>query len=196
VFRLLRAINPLPREIALAPLAGAHFLRLVEQPLQKVLESIDDQGLAKEVSAALFERLRDIPVRFGLVHGDFSVYNIFALDGRVNGLIDWEDVNPSGLPILDALNYLESVHRAFNPELTLVDTIPLLASGDWPVEEERRFLAESYEYLGFDAKHHRGFTVLYWLHHVRPQLEFSLACNRGGIRQSIDLVARELLLLQ
>ncbi|MBK7674443.1 MAG: methyltransferase domain-containing protein [Candidatus Accumulibacter sp.] len=195
VSRLLRAINPAPQESAQSRLVGADFHRLVEQPLQKVLAFVDDRQLAKEVNAGLSERLRGIPVRYGLVHGDFSVQNIFADDGRVNGLIDWEDVDACGLPILDALNYLESAHRACNPHLSLLDTISLLAKGVWPVKEEEHFLENSYEYLGFDAKYHLELAALYWLYHVGPQLEFSLGCNRPEIRQRVELVARELLRL-
>lgn len=193
VSALLRTINPTPLQCPLTPLVGADFDRVVEKPLQKLLESVDDSEWAQEVRAILCERLRGIPVRYGLMHGDFSVHNIFAHDGRVTGLIDWEDVDASGLPILDALNYLDSAHRAYNPHLTLLDTIPLLATGVWPVEEEQRFLAECYEYLGFDIKYHFELTVLYWLYHVGPQLEFSSGCNRPEIKQRVELLVKEFL---
>ena len=193
VATLLHALNPAPKAQAIVALEGADFERLVARPLQKVLESLDDTALANEASAAMLRRLSGIPVRLGLMHGDFSVQNIFADKGKVSGLIDWEDVDPDGLPILDALNYLESAQRAFQPGSTLLATVPLLASGDWPVVEERNFLAQYYEHLGLDAAYHREFAVLYWLYHIRPQLEFSLAYDRREIRQRIELVVREIL---
>lgn len=192
---LLRAINPVPAGDAPTSLVGADFQRLVEQPLMAVVECLDDPDLAHELRTTLGQRLLGLKVHQGLVHGDFSVHNIFVHEGRVSGLIDWEGADSSGLPIVDALNYLDSMHRALHPGLTLLDTIPLLAKGDWPVEAERRFLAEIYEYFGLDAKHHREFVALYWLSHVRSQLDFSLACNRVDIKQRIDLVGRELLRL-
>lgn len=195
VSKLLRAMNSDPSSLDRTTLAGEEFERLVERPSRKILEVLDDPELAKEIKARLFERLHGMPIRCGLLHGDFSVHNIFAHDGRVSGLIDWEDVHSAGLPILDALNYLESVQRAFNPGLTLADTIPLLATANWPVDEERRFLAESYEYLGFDQGLQLELAILYWLYHVGPQLEYSLACNRREIKQRIELVARRFLAL-
>jgi len=195
VAALLRAMNPTPALAPITPLDGAEFERLVERPLREVMAVVDDAALAKEVTTALEQRLRGLPVRRGLFHGDFSVNNLFAHEGRVNGLIDWEDVLADGLPIVDVLNYLDSVHRAFNPGMTLMDTIPLLAKEEWPVDEERRLLADSYAHLGDDSRYQPEFAILYWLYHVRPQLDFSLACNRRQIKQRIELVARELLRL-
>ncbi len=195
VAKVLRAMNPSLREAASMPLAGPEFHRLVDERLQAILATLDDPELVKTAGTVLRKRLHGIPVRYGLVHGDFSTKNIFADRGLITGLIDWEDADALGLPILDALNYLDSVHRAFNPGLRLADTIPLLAAGTWPIEQERNFLAESYDYLGFDPQHHLEYATIYWLHHVYSRLDFSLACDRLAIKTDIEQVMTKLLRL-
>lgn len=192
---LLRTLNPEIDRSAPVALEGDAFERLVRRPLHEMLDFVEDVALASKAKDVLTQRLLGVPVRFGLFHGDFSVGNIFAHAGRITGLIDWEDGDETGVPIVDALNYLDSVHRTFTDGATLQQTIPLLATGKWPIPEEQKFLAECFTWLGADPARTFEYAVLYWICHVRPQLEFSLACNRNEIKSRIDAVARELLRL-
>lgn len=195
VSSLLRSLNPEIDQCAPVALDGEAFERLVRRPLHEMLDFAEDGALAAEAKDVLTRRLLGVPVRFGLFHGDFSVGNIFAHDGIITGLIDWEDGDVVGLPIIDALNYMDSVHRTFTDGATLQQTIPLLATGKWPIPEEQRFFAECFDWLGADPARAFEYAVIYWIYHVRPQLEFSLACDRNAIKSRIDAVARELLRL-
>jgi len=190
VFNLLCMLNPTIQEKAPVLLADGYFHSEVEKPLAKLFKVIDDPGLARETHNLFHQHLYGIPIRCGILHGDFSVNNIFSCDGKISGLIDWEDVHNTGLPILDVLNYLESVHRFFNPQMTLADTITLLASGHWPVEQEYRFLQESYKFLGLNPQYHAGFTYLRWLYHLVQQLNFTLIYDRPMIKEKIELALR------
>ena len=158
-----------------------------------MLDVLDNPSFAAEVTQVFTSCVKGLPVRFGLMHGDFSLGNVFAQDAKVSGVIDWEDVNLQGLPILDAFNYLDSVHRGCGDGVELADTVPLLARAAWPVAEEQKFLEKALADGGYDRTHAKALAILYWIWHVEPQLPFRLSVDRPQIAKRIDKVARALL---
>lgn len=90
-------------------------------------------------------------------------------------------------PELDALNYLDSVERHCS-RVSLVETIPKLASGQWSVPEEWALLRSVFGRTGSDWANLKGFVLLYWLFHVVPQLQF--ASRQDATYSRIETVAR------
>jgi hypothetical protein len=184
-------LNPGLVHSDLTPLAGVLYGHIVEAPLQ-ILSRVVDEETLHAIQRFLHDHLHGVPVRTGLVHGDFSVHNLFVEGTQVTGVIDWEYAREDGLPLLDALNYLESVHRFLNQESHMAETVPLLASNQWPVPEESLFLRDMYALCGINASLAEGFAYLYWMQHVANQLEGSFLFDTRGIQERVLKVARRL----
>ena len=130
---------------------------------------------ADAAARATPESLRGARGSLGIVHGDFGTANILVDRQRVTGVIDWEAARFTGLPILDAFNYLDTAHQSCRRNNNTVDNISLLASGSWPVAEEAEFLRSMFEFCGIDTGFQRGLALLYALFHFGPQLRFASA---------------------
>lgn len=138
------------------------------------------------LATAVMRDLEGADSPLGLVHGDFGVRNLMTLDDARLGLIDWENGRTDAPLILDALNYLDSVERHCRGS-TLVETIPLLASGSWPQGDEQALLEAVLARCGLSTRHRRGAAMLYWLWHV------AALCRAGPLsgpsRARVDQVA-------
>src|SRR5207249_8998523 len=123
---------------------GAFYDRQVRNDLEILFQVIDEPDIQEAVASYFQDNLygRDMPC--GVMHGDFSVTNIFAENDQVSGLIDWEFSTSNGIPLLDALYYLTSVHRLYDKGIMLPEVLSLLASDKWPVSEEQDFLFRQY----------------------------------------------------
>lgn len=185
----LRALNPdLRGRPAVALTVGDAGVDIREM-LDRVLAHLPDDGL-RGASRSLFASWTDgAASRIGLVHGDFGASNILVSGNRISGVIDWEAARRHAPPVLDAFNYLDSVERCCNSQLTIVDTIPMLAEGEWPDEEGFDFLRRFFDYCGIDFCFRRAFALLYFLFHVGPQLRFA-ASERGPSRRAEEVLRR------
>jgi aminoglycoside phosphotransferase len=157
------------------PSAGAQTMLVTdyaEPLLARILPRLLKQTLRERTAALLEQSLTGVVTRVGVLHGDYGVSNIFVRGRRLTGVIDWENARWAAPAVLDAFNYLDSVHRHCGGGLTLADTIPLLARGDWPVPQELQMLQRAMARDGIAWHHHLGFALLYWLSHIVAQLEF------------------------
>lgn len=146
----------------------------VGQPMVEfVLRHVDDATLRAKARSLIGEALHGAMSRLGIVHGDFGTGNIMVDGPRITGVIDWEAARSGAPPVLDAFNYLDSAHRSCSRGLSIVDTLPLLAHGAWPVAGELDFLREFFRYCDIDFRFRRGFALLYFLFHIGPQLRYS-----------------------
>lgn len=170
---ILMALNPDLAAKNIQSLESHDFSVEVRSMAGRLLAAIPDDALRKRAWSLIDQALADIECRLGIVHGDFSVNNILTRDEKIIGVVDWEDAYECAPPILDMLNYMDSVQRACSRNWTIADTIPLLASGDWPNAAESNVLNELFDYCGADPRHRKSFAVLYWLFHVGPQLSFA-----------------------
>lgn len=187
----LRSLNrefPGPAPIAVDSLCGAW----VGQPMVPyVLQHIEDASLRARARTLIDDSLRGASGRHGIVHGDFGAGNILVQRDRLVGVIDWEAAHEDGLPLLDSFNYLDATHRQCSKGTDIVDTIPLLATGEWPVREEIEFLRRSFDHCGVDFSRRKGMAVLYFLFHIGPQLRFS--ASESGPKARLQRVLRRLL---
>ncbi len=187
----LRALNPGLEQQASVPLtdgaAGADLRAMQE----RLLAHLADPGLRRDAATLLDAAWAGMTSRIGIAHGDFGTANILVAEGRISGVIDWEAARRAAAPALDAFNYLDGVERRCNPRRSIVDTIPMLADGDWPVDEEREFLSEQLRRSGIDGRFHRSCALLYFLFHVGPQLRF--AAHEEGPRRRTEQILRRLI---
>ncbi|ADE16277.1 Methyltransferase type 11 [Nitrosococcus halophilus Nc 4] len=193
VSSFLQALNSGLQARVPEALSGEFYQRQVLIPLEQLARVSDISVFMEEAQAYFRERLYGLKVRRGLVHGDFSTRNIFMRDARITGVIDWDNADLLGIPVLDALNYLESTYRYLNPGISLAQTIPLLSHWDHLTEKEQQFLEGSYYCCGLDPSHHAAFVSLYWLRHVAQQLDEGLVYDAPALGERVRGVLKGLL---
>jgi len=173
VDRFLRALNPKLTESPVVSFDDPIIAPSIRLMSAFALSHVSDDALRARSGALLADCLRGATSRLGIVHGDLGLGNILVDDARITGVIDWEAARALGPPVLDALNYLDSAHRGCNRSMSIVDTLPMLASGDWPIPGEMDFLKEFFRYCGVDFRFRKGIALLYALFHFGPQLRFA-----------------------
>lgn len=191
VERFLNALNGDLDRSPVVPLDATPDGPFFQPMLERVLRHLGDAALRADARALVDDSLRGAHSRLGTVHGDFGTSNILESGGRITAVVDWEAARQSEPPVLDAFNYLDSAHRTCNPNLTIVETIPMLMRGDWPVPEEHDFLERFLRHCGVDRPFRRGFALLYFLYHIGPQLRF--ANREAGPVRRLELVFRRVL---
>lgn len=191
ISELLDELNPGPPVVH--TLSGDLYDIQVTRRLENLFRVVEDASVRETLLAYFRERLYGIEVSVGLTHGDFSLSNILTNDSRVSGLIDWEAGSLEGLPIIDAISYLESVHYLFHPGDRIAQSTPLLASGMWNVAEEWLFLKERYAACRIDIANHDALVYLNWLHRVTFRLRFSLIYDPFAIDAYIIRVVNKLI---
>lgn len=173
-------------------LVDADYHRIVQSNIERIYTANGDAQLKNTLQNYFQKNLQGISVALGVQHGDFSVSNLFVNEGKINGLIDWETGDPFGVPLLDAINYMDSVHRLFNPAILINQSIPLQASGNWPVDDERNLLNRCFELYDMDPAHHQALVYLRWLRHVSYLMQYWLRFNCKAQQHFIYDIAKQL----
>ncbi len=168
---LLAALNPGLAQQPLRTVADG-MDAVVRRHVRAVAACLSDSRARESATTWLLGTLLPARSRLGRVHGDFSAANVFVHEGQLSGVIDWEDSLPEAPPVLDVLNHLDSMQRRCQ-RLTLTDTVPSLAQGQWPNATERDWLDRAYADCGVADADRRAMVLLYWLLHVGPQLTFA-----------------------
>jgi aminoglycoside phosphotransferase (APT) family kinase protein len=186
----LRALNSELPDRAARGVSDIRGPEVGEPMVGFVLRHVEDSALRAKARAMIEDSLRGAVSRRGIVHGDFGASNILVSGARITGVIDWEAARGNAPPVLDAFNYLDSAHRSCSKGLSIVDTLPLLADGDWPVSGELDFLREYFQYCGVDFRYRKGFALLYMLFHIGPQLRF--VGSEEGPKRRLEQVLRRM----
>ena len=147
-------------------------LQFAASIMARVLPLVQSAAVRERAAAMLEQSLAGVVCRAGLLHGDYGVNNILVSEGRLSGVIDWENAQYAAPPVLDAFNYLDSVQRCCSDSMTLADTVPMLARGEWPIPDELALLRRALARDGIEERYLRGFALLYWMRHLAAQLEF------------------------
>ena len=195
VEKVLEDLNPAPGRLKHVLIDDLYQVE-VGRYLQAVFQVTPDQKMQESLKSFFFGELYGNTITVGRLHNDLSVSNIYIHNGRIAGLIDWGASSASGVPLMDTFNYLDSVQRACHQEVSLAQSIGLLASGRWPVREERDFLDRQYERNGIGEKSQVAFVYLYWLQHVATALSYRLSFDVPGIQKDIVGVIEELLTMK
>jgi ubiquinone/menaquinone biosynthesis C-methylase UbiE/aminoglycoside phosphotransferase (APT) family kinase protein len=147
-------------------LAGADYERLVVEPLDRVAAACGTPEGHARLAASLRRSLCGAPVRLGLFHGDLTTDNILVDRQRIRGVIDWEEGDPRGLPLLDTIAYLESLCRLRRPGLTVATTFASLAGSlDLLSPPEIAALDDTFAGLATPPSLRREMALLAWIHH-------------------------------
>jgi aminoglycoside phosphotransferase (APT) family kinase protein len=184
IFGLLRDLNPPGANAMPYPLVDDRYREHVSERLDVVTGVISDAHVRDDLAAYFHDRLYGLCLPFGVLHGDFSVTNIYTFNGVISGLIDWETGSTDAPYILDAINYLDSVYRLFHKGV-VSESIPALASARWESAAEHDFLHRQYAAARVDAKHHEALVYLRWLRHVSFLLRFWLKTDTTAIRSYV-----------
>jgi ubiquinone/menaquinone biosynthesis C-methylase UbiE len=169
VVQLLERMNPSRLESPAVAFEGEFYHECVSRPLESLFEVIEDRKVRDAVGSYFRKRLYGMKLVSGLRHGDFSVHNIIGENGKLKGLIDWGGGTVQGIPVLDAINYLDTVNRYFEGA-TISHNVWLLISRKWPISEEIEFLFDQYKRWGVNPSFHEPFVYLYWLQHISQRL--------------------------
>jgi hypothetical protein len=171
---LLHRLNP-PHRLQPIRLDGETYEELVQAPIT-VLARLPAVRMHCEVLLTFFAlSLHGSNVRLGLCHGDFSVRNIYMDGGRVSGVIDWDEGDVHGLPVLDAIGHL--ISRQSRRGNGLADAIASLAARRWPVDYELDFLERCYVHFNVAPDQHFALVMLYWLRVISNQARHWFAGN-------------------
>jgi len=173
----LRKLNPDVRERPSQPVLDLVGAAVGGYMIPYVLSHIDSPALRSGATRYLEDQLGDLTCPMGIVHGDLGTSNILVHEGRISGIIDWEAARSHGPPVLDAINYVESVHRSLAPPDGGTDHLVQLAKADWR-REDLDFLRRVFGHCGADFSRLEAFVLLYLVFHVGPQLRF--ADRRAG----------------
>jgi aminoglycoside phosphotransferase (APT) family kinase protein len=173
---------------------GGDLMKRFGQPLlDSVAPHLPDPSMLATLHSILRDALDGVRCRVGLVHGDFGTRNILVEGQRITGVIDWENARIEAPLIFDVMNYLDSAQRRVERGQTLLDTIPMLASGRWPHLVEAALLQRELAAGHVDQRGRHGLAILFWLNHVGPQLSLS---GRDGVDRSRFLSVLEWVLCQ
>jgi hypothetical protein len=147
-----------------------------------------DLGLRLEEAAHLLEeRLAPLPRVAG--HGDFCAGNLLVEDGRLRGVVDWDDWNASELPLVDFL-HLHLLHkrslrwREWGPALLAVLLPFARAGGDERAHDYCRGLG-----IELDRDLLEQLVWAYWIRRAARQAEYQ---EWRDDRQSVDTAIRKI----
>lgn len=182
---VLELLNPRMIERNTLSESGELFRHQVIDPLTQVRAVLGESRTTDQLRRYLEDHLGNPSLPSGIAHGDLSVSNILVKGREVSGIVDWDAVELAGLPVLDALSYVDSVRRMLTPGESTASNLARLA--DWKLLEpvEREFLTSCYERYEVPPAKHAPLVCLYWLRHVAQQLEHGLQYDRPAIERRI-----------
>lgn len=175
-----------------APPLPTVYNRLIQARIDRLYQYTSDAELKARLQNYFFRALNWDELPTGICHGDFSVSNIL-IDPKGNaGLIDWETADTNGLPILDAINFLDSYFRLINKGCRVNQSIPAIASSLFPDQKTKQFMADAYRLYSIDPAHHQALVYLRWLHHASYLIQFWLRFDKKAQDTYIYDIAKTL----
>lgn len=169
------------------PVNDLHLQNWLGNPMQDIRGISSDRrqrlslATLDRIVAAAADNLRKLQVPIGWIHGDFWPENILVgSDGKVSGIIDWDQADEQGLPYLDLVNLFLSTRRHFDRRELGAIIVDLLASGDWD-PSERQIWQEARTRLGGDAPGLPEMMVIFWIQHMRDHLQKSTSSSSRRI---------------
>ena len=190
--KVLEKINPQPYK-NIKNLINSLYDNEVNNRLEKLFQIISNKRVRDELGLFFYNNLYGIELYTGIEHGDFSTSNIIVDHNMIKGVIDWGMFSINGFPILDVLNYFDSVNMLFHADLSFLQRIKLLFSGQMHVSDEHNFLIRQYERYSIEEQYRKAMVYLYWLRHVTTQLPHGLCYQTSGIKLKIEEIVNSLL---
>lgn len=185
VARILEQLNP-QTKTQMQCLVDHFYKKEVADRLEILFQVLEDRGVQQAIASYFHDNLYGIIFSCGIRHGDYGVYNILVQNNEVSGLIDWEKASSKGILLFDVFDYLNSIHRLFNPGISIARTLSILASGEWPIPKEQEFLSQQFSRWGTDFSRLQALVSLYWLHTVTHRLDYRLIEDEPKLRKNIN----------
>lgn len=186
VEEILEKMNPILSKKTKRYLTNSFYDKEINQRLEKLFYFIPDKRVRDKLSQYFYDLLYGMEVWMGFIHGDFSISNIICKHNNECKVIDWAGFLSSEIVILDVLYYLNSVHRGFTPGSTLLQSIKLLASNQWPVPEEEDFFLRQCKRCGIEKSERKALGYLYWLRHLTTGIPDYLFYGQFGVNLKIQ----------
>ena len=150
-------------------------------------------SMVRALGGEIDEQTRGL--RGGFWHGDMWARNLFVVDDRLSGVIDWAQGGPGGLPLLDLLN-MEMVATPYagvygwGPSI-IERLVPLAARG--PTGASREYLHRTG--LDVTTRQYEALIAAYWLERVSHDLATYLdrGIDRLWLQRNVAEVAPALL---
>jgi aminoglycoside phosphotransferase (APT) family kinase protein len=189
--------QPCAARVSFGPPEAARWIRrpaeAVSDASTRYARNADFPRCLAEVARAAEAAMLGRSLLTGRVHGDFWLGNLlFTPDvSRVSGIVDWDQGDEHGLPILDVVHLLLYTRRLMSRR-ELGDVVrDVLREPRWS-SEERRLIERSHADL-LDDELARAATIVCWLGHVAANLAQSpaYARNRRWMRRNVLTVAAE-----
>lgn len=173
-------------------LSGSAYQRLVTEPLQNINSLVNDDE-HRELTAFFSSRLENKRITRGLVHGDYSARNILLENGRVSGLLDWEESDYDGLPALDAICLVFSCYsrlgEGFKGGLSLVE----MARRNTCFSRYLPELDDYYRRTQVDENCHEGLVLLYWVQVISHRVRLGRTVGNVSSDLMVDKIVRSIL---
>ena len=142
---------------------GSAALLSAEQVVEKVIGEYaavfpDHQAVRAEYFSALRAKARKLTgsqIPQFAQHGDFHAENIFVVENRVAGVIDWEDSSLAGIPAFDAFHFIRTYFEAlfgYAVERLDLDLLDSLSTGENTFKAIRVTLADYCNKMGIDPR--------------------------------------------
>jgi len=168
----IQAIAPLHRRLNTARVVDDAMLGLwVDEPAERIMRAVPCDRVIDRLTRALHSDLAGRKVTLGWTHGDLHPGNIMTSgDGRVTGIIDWNEAREHDLPVLDIAFWLLNMPRHGRTREFGGRVADRLDRGlPWTPEEQRVLgsVADG------DLTQGRALLLLVWLRHVASNLEKS-----------------------
>ena len=186
VYTLWRAVLEYGGGQRLQPFDGAFFDHHVIKPAKIIRTVTAYPAKLDSLVDNIESSLRGKNLHCGLTHGDFSVSNIQSRNNKISGLIDWGTSNNKGLAVLDIINYLDSVERAYSSERNIVNTLGFLLRGSWPHAGEEDHLNSAFDLSNVDENDKISIIEIYWMNHIRILIGNGLLYDGIALSMKID----------
>lgn len=104
----------------------------------------------------------DIPIM--IQHNDFHADNIFVLNNKISGVIDWEDCEREGIPGFDLLHFIKTYYEAllnYFAETNNISMIDSFLSNNQIINVIESTVESYFNAIGIDKKYNKIIIPLY-----------------------------------
>ena len=156
-----------------------HYQQLIEPIVERVKSSFSEKYAEVFARLALYLRqnLLNVDLTTTICHGDFSVDNLMMSGTEVHGVIDWEFAKLEGLPLVDLLFFIVSIHK-FQDGISLVEAMQRALIASEYSDLEKELLDKYCHRFGVSASLIKCFKLLTIFNFLNYRLDISDELDR------------------
>lgn len=168
------------------------FERFVSTPLASLSIFISDIEM-RHLEIFFQDRLLDRRLPRGLLHGDYSAQNILTRDGRVSGLLDWEESVTDGIPALDAVCLTLSCIRRLEGSVEASTSLVDFARRKAYLADYVDYIEAYYDQTDTDPECHEALVLVYWISAIYHRVGLGRSLANTSDEQFIRRVITQVL---